>query len=595
MTKRGRWSDLRLLERLLREARPYWPHIGGVLVLSLLSAPITLLGPLPLKVVVDNVLDSRPLHPLLAGLLPAGAAARPSAALFLAVGLLLGLTLFGQLRGLGAAVLQTYTGERLVLSFRARLFERVQCLSLTYHDKVGVADSLYRIQYDAPAIQWVAIHGVIPLLTAAASLGGMIYVTARIDPQLAAVALVVSPALFVATRVFRRRIRREWSAMKVSESSSMAAVQEALASLRVVKAFGQERRENERFVRRSERALHGQVRLALMNGGFDGLIGLLLAGGTAAVLYIGVAHVQSGVLTLGDLLLILVYVGQLYGPLQMVHRKVADLQASLASAERAFALLDEPPDVPEWPGARALARASGAVTFHDVCFAYPEGPQVLHQVSFALAPGARVGIAGPTGAGKTTLTSLLMRFYDPTAGRILLDGIDLREYRVADLRSQFSLVLQEPVLFSASVAENIAYARPDARTAEIEAAAKRANAHDFISRLPHGYRTQVGERGMSLSGGERQRIALARAFLKDTPMLILDEPTSAVDVATEAAILDAMEQLMRGRTTFLIAHRSSVLRAADIRLRIDDGRVVAWSAMSTDAAHPGPAEVPESA
>src|SRR5213594_3481147 len=241
----------------------------------------------------------------------------------------------------------------------------------------------------------------------------------------------------------------------------------------------------------------------------------------------------------------------------MMSKRVAELQSALASAERAFALLDEVPDVAEHPNARPIVRASGAVAFRDVSFAYDGGHPVLRDISFEVAPGARVGIMGATGAGKTTLVSLLTRFYDPTRGQILLDRVDLRDYRLTDLRNQFAIVLQEPVLFSTSVAENIAYARPAASHDEIVAAAKAANAHEFILSLPRGYESQVGERGMRLSGGERQRISIARAFLKDTPVLILDEPTSSVDLRTEAAIIEAMERLMLGRTTFMIAHRPS--------------------------------------
>jgi ATP-binding cassette subfamily B protein len=250
------------------------------------------------------------------------------------------------------------------------------------------------------------------------------------------------------------------------------------------------------------------------------------------------------------------------------------LQASLTCAERAFALLDQQPDVVERPGAKPVARAAGAVDFREVCFAYPGGPQVLHDVSFIVEPGARVGLAGTTGAGKTTLVSLLNRLFDPGAGQILLDGVDLRDYRLADLRNQFAVVLQDTVLFSTTIAENIAYARPGAGKDEIFAAAKAANAHDFITRLPQGYQTQVGERGMQLSGGERQRVSLARAFLKDAPILIFDEPTSAVDLKTEAEIMDALERLSKGRTTFLIAHRLSTLEGCDVRLRMEHGRLV---------------------
>jgi ATP-binding cassette subfamily B protein len=314
-----------------------------------------------------------------------------------------------------------------------------------------------------------------------------------------------------------------------------------------------------------------------MQGGFDLLVGLTIAGGAAATLLMGVLHVRAGTLTIGSLLVVMAYQAQLYEPLKTLSKKVADLQSGFASAERAFALMDELPEVLERPHARPLARAAGRVTFYNVQFSYDDTRPILRDISFEAEPGARVGIQGATGAGKTTLTNLLMRFYDPAAGQILLDGVDLRDYKLADLRNQFAMVLQEPVLFSTSIAENIAYAQPQATEEEIVAAAKAANVHDFISNLPDGYQTRVGERGMRLSGGERQRISLARAFLKDAPILLLDEPTSSIDTRTEAGIMETMERLMRGRTTFMIAHRLTTLRDCDLRLEIENGRLFVLS------------------
>jgi len=319
--------------------------------------------------------------------------------------------------------------------------------------------------------------------------------------------------------------------------------------------------------------VYARIRLAYMESGFGLLVNGTTALGTAIVMVIGFESVNSGSITLGQLLVVLAYLAQLYHPLETISRQAAGLQSSLASAQRAFELLDAVPDVVEHPHARPLTRAQGGLDLDRVTFAYDGSRPVLHDVSLSIRPGMRVGIAGPTGAGKTTLLSLLMRFYEPASGRILLDGVDLREYRLRDLRDQFALVLQEPVLFSTTIAENIAYGRDDATREEIEGAARSAAAHGFITALPDGYDSVVGERGMTLSGGERQRIALARAFLKDAPILLLDEPTSSVDVETEAAIVDAMERLMAGRTTLMIAHRLSTLDVCDMRIQLDHGRL----------------------
>jgi ATP-binding cassette subfamily B protein len=495
--------------------------------------------------------------------------------LTLSAALILGVALLAQLQRAGSSALRTWTGEKLVLEFRARLFRHVQRLSLSYHDTRGTADSNYRIQYDAASIPNLVIDGLAPFVAAIATFASMLYVSFRIDWQLALVALAISPILFGVARVWRRRLRRRSRQVKRLESAALGVVQEVLGALGIVKGFAQEEREQARFVARASEGLAARMRLRLAEEAMDLVLGLTTALGSATVLYVGAQHVRSGVLTLGDLLLVMGYLTQLYDPLKTISRRIASLQSHLASAERALALLDESPDVVEREGARPLARARGAVSIRDVSFAYGGGPLVLRGISVEIPPGARVGIVGKTGAGKTTFLRLLLRFYDPVSGQILLDGVDLRDHRVADLRNQFSLVLQEPILFSTSVRENIAYARPSASEGEIVRAAQAANAHEFISALPQGYETRVGERGMRLSGGERQRIALARAFLKDAPLLLLDEPTSSVDVHTEALIVEAMEHLMQGRTTFMIAHRLSTLEGCDVLLRIEDGRLEA--------------------
>jgi ATP-binding cassette subfamily B protein len=542
-----------------------------IALLSLLSLPLTLLYPVPLKMVVDNVLGPKPLPGFLAFASPT----HPHAtALFWAVTLLLAMAIVVNLQGLASWWLQTYVGEKLVWDFRAKLLNHVQRLPLQFHDRYGATDSVYRIQHDAPAIQYVVIQGLIPWFTSFLTLCGMIYVTVRIDLALALVALGIIPILLLLTAASSRFVRKRSQTIKDLDTSAMSVIQEVLGCIRVIKAFGQEDLEHERFVRRSGKRVSGQVRLALSQAVYNLLIGLTIAGGTAASLYIGVNHVRRGALSIGSLLLIMAYIAQLYQPLQALTNKTSELQSWMISLERCFMLLDLAPEIAEAPSAIPIARARGEFEFRNVSFEYGETGRGLKEISFKIPAGARVGIVGTTGAGKTTLLNLIMRFYDPIQGQVLLDGTDLRGYRIADLRRQFAVVLQEPVLFDASIAENIAYGKRSATDEEIVTAAKSACAHDFIIKTARGYDTPAGERGSALSGGERQRISLARAFLRDSPILILDEPTSSVDINTESAILNATANLMQGRTTFMIAHRLNTLRSCNLILVLEQGRLV---------------------
>lgn len=575
-------SDLALFGRLLRRARPYWVHVAGLFGLSLLAAPLALLAPLPVKLAVDSVIGSHPLPGFLDAILPVTVTASRSGLLVVVAAMVVIIALLSQLQEFAASLLRTTAGQKIVLAFRTQLFRQAQRLSLTYHDSKGSADSIYRIQWDAASIQYIAIDGIIPFTTAALTVGTMLYVTLKLDWQLALVALVVAPILAVISQSYRNRLRVQYREVKELESSAQSVLHEVLGAVRVVKAFGQETREADRFADRADETLRAQLRLTRAEGTLSLLVRTTMALGTAIVLFIGVRHVQSGALTLGSLLLLLGYLAQLYGPMRTIGQKIATMQKHLASAERAFALLDATPDVQERPHARPISRADGTITFQHVSFAYEPDRMVLRDVSFEIPPGTRVGIAGATGAGKTTLVNLLTRFYDPTEGAILLDGVDVRDYKLADLRNQFALVLQEPLLFATTIGENIAYARPGATPEEIIEAASAASAHDFIVNLPAGYDTIVGERGMKLSGGERQRISLARAFLKDAPILVLDEPTSSVDLQTEALIMDAMDRLMRGRTSFMIAHRLSTLSTCDVRLEVVGGRLAFSSPSDAD-------------
>lgn len=564
-----RRSDLATYLRLLREARPYWGHIVAAFALSLLATPIALLGPVPLKVVVDHVIGSDPLPGWWSAVF--GAVSEPRAVLIVAVAMLVMLTLVRHGAELANTYLSSLTGERLVLLFRQRLFDHAQRLSLVYHDRRGTSDAVYRIQYDAYAIWNVALGGLTPFVTSMLTVTGMLVVTMSISATLGFIAIGVAPFVLVITHYYRKSMRQQWSEVKTLESGALGIVQEVLGALRVVQAFGQEGRETQRLEHLAQRGVRARLRVIASSGGFTIALGALTALGTAGVLYVGASSILAARITLGELLLVMAYLSQLYDPLTSMVQKLAGLQNAIASAERAFELLDQPRDVPEPPSGLPIARARGALRFDDVWFGYEAGAEVLRGVSLEVPAGARVGIAGRTGAGKTTLANLAARFFDPTRGAVSLDGVDLRDYRLGDLRAQFAIVPQDPVLFSTSLLENIEYGRPGASAREVIAAATAANIHGFIVSLPNGYDTTVGERGMRLSGGERQRIALARAFLKDAPILILDEPTSALDLETEAAIVEAMERLMQGRTTLMIAHRLSTLELCDACIVVANG------------------------
>ncbi|HVH14764.1 MAG TPA: ABC transporter ATP-binding protein [Candidatus Angelobacter sp.] len=558
-------------QRALEDLRPYLRPLLVILIVSLLAVPMTLIFPLPIKLLVDSVLSSQPLPGYLA--IFVGSQVSKTLALWLAISILMAAAVLTYLQNLVNVWYSNRVGNRMTLEVRTRLFRQMQRLSIAYHDTMGAADSAYRTLNDAPMLRSFGIDSLIPLTTSILTLGAMILVMVFLDWQLALIALLVSPMMFLLTFVFRPRIRAGWRKFRASESAAMAVAQESLGASRLVKSYGQEERKNKELVSHYDASLSASLKVQVDSAVYSLLVGILTAAGLAAVLYIGIGHVQAGVLTLGSLLVVNYYVTQLYGPLRSVGQSILDIQMSLTGVERYRAVLDEKPDVPESPNAVPLARAEGNITFANVSFEYTKDHPVLHDVSFDLPAGNRLGVVGPTGSGKTTLSTLLLRLFDPKAGVITLDDVDLRGYRLADLRNQYAVVHQETVLFSTSVAENIRFAMPNSTLDEVIAAATAAKAHDFITSLPNGYDTLVGERGMKLSGGERQRISLARAFLKNAPILILDEPTSSLDVHTESAILDTIQELMKGRTTLMIAHRPSTLRDCNMILVLEDGRV----------------------
>lgn len=563
-----------LYKRLVNQTKPFWLQISFVFLLGLLATPLALLTPIPLKIAVDSVIGSKPIPRFLDILLPASMTNSSFGLLFFIACLQVFIVLLIRIQDLGTYILRTRTSEALIMNFRSQLFHHVQRLSLLFHDTRGTADSIYRIQNDASAIEWIIFDGIGTVVSSALMLVAMIYVISRINLVLALVALAVCPFVFFLGTSYDRIMSNRYDKSKELESRAFKFIHEVLGAIRVVKAYGREENEKERFVEYSRESAKARIHLAFAEGFIVLAVNLVTAVGAAFVLFIGIRNVKLGMLSLGEFLMVLTYLSQLYGPLETIGNRFANIQSSLASARRSFDILDERPDVTEKLNSRSLKRAVGTIEFVDVSFAYDGTNFALRNLSFIIPSGSRLGIMGTTGSGKTTLISLLTRFYDPTSGKILLDGVDLCDYKLADLRNQFAIVLQEPVLFSTSIAENLAYSRPEAREEEIINAAKLADAHEFIMRLPEGYRTQVGERGATLSGGERQRIALGRAFLKDAPILILDEPTSSVDLRTESEIIEAMERLIKGRTTILITHRLASLKNCDILLKIEGGQLV---------------------
>lgn len=575
-------GTLRISARLLRpvlKGETRQSALGMFFLLAVTAA--TLLQPWPLKLVVDSVLGNHRAPAFLitaADVISANIPWLDSPRLGLLLILCLGVLLIQLLIG-AFNVLSTYmlvaVGLRLVFRLRCALFDHIQRLSLTFHDANPVGDSLYRVTWDTYSAQSLFNAGIVPAVTAVITLIGITAVMLSIDWMVTVVALAVGVPLIVLIRRLDRPMTDHSLRVHERESDVSARVQETLSSIRAVQAFGREDVESSRFRHNANSSLHANLRLTLLQAGSQALVGLLLAAGTAAVVWVGAKRALDGSLTIGDLVLVVSYVAMLYKPLETLAYTAATIQGATAGARRVFAVLDAKPAISDDAHAIPLPhRVWGRIGLDHVTFTYPAGATALRDVSLDIAPGSTVAFVGASGAGKTTLMNLLLRFYDPTCGTITLDGHDLREVKVDDLRRSIAVVLQDPVLFAASIAENIAYARPDATPAQIEAAAVAAGADEFIRGFAHGYETQIGERGVSLSGGQRQRLSIARAFLKDAPILILDEPTSALDAESEAYLLESLQRLKRGRTTLIVAHRLSTIQHADKIVVLREGQVV---------------------
>ena len=573
MVLQPQYSSSNLLRRLWTLVAPFRLQLTGLCAVVLLSIPLSLLTPVPLTLAVDSIIGSRPLPALLQAWMPLSIQQSTTGLLLFMFFAFIGIALCIHLQGRVLCLLSSHAGERMILAFRSRLYEHLQHICSSYHDTHGTADSVYRLQHDAASIKQIPIDVLIPFLRALCMLIGLVGLMSIINWQFALVGMGMLPILFWLTHRCGQRLRSTWSTVRSTESATIACAQEALSASRVVKAFGREDHEHRRFADHARDWVKKHNSLASVGSGFDFMFGMAVASGTAIALVVGLHQVKSGRLSLGDFLLLMAYMNQLAAPLDTATKKLGDLQSCVVGFRRALAILDIPPPLTDPTVPRTLQRAHGAVAFHGVSFAYPGRAPVLRSISFSVPAGTKIGIVGSSGGGKSTLMNLVARFIDPLEGTVLLDGVNVKHYRLTDLRKQFAIVPQDPMLFSTSIADNIRYGNLQATQADIEAAARAARADEFIRSKPEGYDTHVGERGARLSGGERQRIALARAFLRDAPIVILDEPTSALDMRTEADLIDVMDELMNGRTTFLITHRPSTLTSCDIQLVLSQGHV----------------------
>jgi ATP-binding cassette subfamily B protein len=568
-TRKGMRAAFKHLPKIFPYLKRYWYLLALAIVFTAISGLAGVAEPWPLAFLVDSVLGNEPVP----GWIPDVFVGSTGGLILLAVASGLAIAFVMNSIHVINEYVQTKLAEKMVLDFRSDLFQHVQRLSLAFHSEHRRGSLMFAINSQANTMGEITV-ALLPLAEGAIMLLGMFVVAYKIDSQLALLSLTVVPFIYSATGYYGKRIDPELRRVRGLESMSMSIVYEAMSMIRVILAFGRENYEHRRFRNQGEDAVDARVRLTIRQTGFSLAVNVITAAGTALVLWVGARHVLDRDLTVGQLLIIMSYIASVYKPLEQISTTFANLQEQLISLEAATDLLASPADVEDPPDGISAGRAKGDITFEKVSFNYKSRKGTLSDVSFDVKAGSVVALVGPTGAGKSTLVGLIPRFMDPQEGRILIDGTDIKQLQLESLRSQISLVLQEPLLFSGTILENIRYGRLDATDEEVYEAARAAGAHDFISKLPNKYKTVLGEGGAQISGGERQRVCIARAFVRDAPILILDEPTSSVDSKTEGAILQALQRLMVGRTTFLIAHRLGTIRHADTILVINDGRVI---------------------
>jgi subfamily B ATP-binding cassette protein MsbA len=560
--------------RIVNLVRPHWKALTIALVAVLGETLTDILEPWPIKIVVDNILQSKKLPAVLSGVVTALFGHNTYAIVNFAVAAVAAIALVGAVSSYFEKYLTTSVSQWVGHDLRRTLYHHIQRLSLAEHDEARSGDLITRVTSDIEAVQDFINSALLGMLVNVMTLVGMIGVMFYLNWRFTLIALSVSPVLFLVVYSFTRRIKKASRAVRKKEGELLSIVSEVLTSIRVVQAFAREDYEQERFESKSLANVEAGLQARSIKATLAPIVEVIVAVGTCLVLGYGARLALAGDLSAGVLIVFLLYLGKMYKPMRDLSKMTDTVSKAIVGYERIQEVLDIESRVRDMPGARPAPKLKGRITFDHVSFSYDDGKQVLNDVSFTIEAGQVAAIVGPSGTGKTTLVSLIPRFYDPAGGSVTIDGTDVRRYRLKSVRDQISFVLQDTLLFRATIWENIAYGRPDASPAAIRRAAELANASEFIDAMPDGYDTMVGERGMTLSGGQRQRIAIARAIVRDTPILILDEPTAGLDAGSEQSVIGALDTLMKGRTSVVIAHHLGTIQHADVIFVINDSALV---------------------
>ena len=554
--------------------RPHWKALTIAFVAVLGVTVTDILQPWPIKIVLDHLLRSKELPHWLAGIVTRLFGHDPQAILNFSVAAVAAIAVVGAISSYVENYLTTSVSQWASHDLRRKLYHHIQRLSLAEHDESRTGDLLTRITSDINAVQDFVNSALLGIVVSVLTLAGMIGVMFYLNWRFTLIALSVAPVLYFVVNYYTRRIKKASRAVRLKESELLSNVQEVLTSIRVVQAFAREDYEQKRFDTESLENVEAALKARNLKSKLSPIVEVILAVGTCLVLWYGARLALADKITPGVLILFLMYLGKMYQPMRDLSKMTDTVSKALVGYERIQEVLELDSRIRNLPGARRAPTFKGDIVFENVTFGYDDDTTVLKDVSLSIGAGQVAAVVGPSGTGKSTIVSLIPRFYDALSGQVTIDGKDVRRYTLQSLRDQISFVLQETILFRATIWENIAYGKPDAPPSEIIRAAKLANAHEFIEKMPDGYDTMLGERGVTLSGGQRQRIAIARAIIRDAPILILDEPTVGLDASSEQAVIDALDVLMKGRTSVVIAHHLSAIRHANVIFVVKDSELV---------------------